>query len=157
MYFSITVYNKPSIKTLQSHGIINDIGPHWYNLGIALLDEDQLAQLQIIRCNHDNETGRCIDLFIYWLQSHPKATWYDLVEKLKSNGVELNTVAEKVEGIFPGLFIKHKLFCTCILQPHSILLLVMPQLSCNCDIEFHDNCGYAYCGYEVSNVHLNVT
>ena len=31
----------------------------------------------------------------------------------------------------------------------------MPQLSCNCDIEFHDNCGYAYyCGYELSK---NVT
>ena len=107
IYFSITVYNKISIKELQSHDIITDIGPHWYNLGIALLDEDQIPQLRIIRRDHDNETGRCIDLFIYWLQTHPKATWHDLVENLKSKGVELNNVAEKVEGIFPGLFIKH--------------------------------------------------
>ena len=98
----MTVYDKPSIKALQSHGIISDIGPHWYILGIALLDEDQFPQLQIINHHHNDETRCCIDLFIYWLRSHPKATWYDLVEKLKSKGVELNTVAAKLEGICTG-------------------------------------------------------
>ena len=107
IYFSITVYNKPSIKILQSHGIITDIGTQWYKLGIALLDEDQISQLEIIRRNHDDVTGRCTNLFIYWLQAYPKATWHDLVKNLKSKGVDLNSVAANVEEIFPGLFIKH--------------------------------------------------
>ena len=105
--YIFTVYSRPSIKALQSHGIINDIGPHWYNLGIALLDEKDFSQLQIISSNHNNETRCCTELFIYWLERHPEATWHNVVENLKSDGVGLNTVAAKVERIFPGLFIKH--------------------------------------------------
>ena len=105
--YIFTVYSRPSIKALQHHGIINDIGPHWYILGIALLDEKDFSQLQIISSNHNDEIRCCTQLFIYWLEHHPEATWHDLVESLKSDGVGLNYVAEEVERIFGGLFIKH--------------------------------------------------
>ena len=109
MCFSITVHNIISIKKLQSHHIITEIGPHWYKLGIVLLDEDQLSQLAIIRANHNDETRCCVDLFTYWAQTHSKgATWCKLVEALRSRGVELNDVAAKVKGLFLGLFIKHE-------------------------------------------------
>ena len=42
---------------------------------------------------------------MYWLQINPYANWDQLVEALKSEGVELNAVATTVERLFPGLSI----------------------------------------------------
>ena len=95
---SITVYSKPTIKVLQSAKIISAIGPKWYELGIALLDEDQLMQLKTIKSNNNNEVARCCtEMLMYWLETDSNATWNDLVEALKSPGVELNSVATMVE------------------------------------------------------------
>ena len=96
--------SKPTIKVLQSAKIIAAIGPKWYELGISLLDDDQLTQLEIIKSNDSEATRRCAAMLIYWLQSHSTATWYDLVEALKAPGVELNNVATMVEALFPGVF-----------------------------------------------------
>jgi len=98
------VYSEPNIKLLQSSKIITAIGPKWYELGIALLDNDQLIQLESIKANHNEATRCCTAMFIYWLQSHSKATWYQLAEALKTSGVELNNVASMVEALCTGLF-----------------------------------------------------
>ena len=105
--FSTTVYSKPTIKVLQNSKIIAAIGPKWYELGIELLDDDKVTHLEIIKTNDSEVTRRCTAMFIYWLQSHSNATWYQLVEALKTSGVELNNVATMVEALFTGLFIKH--------------------------------------------------
>ena len=36
-------------------------------------------------------------MLMYWLETDSNATWNDLVEALKSPGVELNSVATMVE------------------------------------------------------------
>ena len=105
-FLSTTVTSKPTIKALQSSKIITVIGPKWYELGIALLDDDQLTQLEIIKINDSEVTRRCTVMLIYWLQSHSTATWHDLVEALKAPGVELNNVATMVEALFPGTYHK---------------------------------------------------
>ena len=87
---------------LQTSKIITAIGSKWYELGIALLDNDQLPYLESIGTKHSETTRCCTAMFIYWLQSHSNATWHDLVEALKSPGVELNNVAAMVEALFPG-------------------------------------------------------
>ena len=97
--FSITVHSKPNIKDLQSYKIISAIGPKWHELGIALLDNDQLRQLKVIETNNNEVTRRCTEMLMYWLESHCTATWYDLVKALKDPGVELNNVATTVEFI----------------------------------------------------------
>ena len=101
-----------NIKELQSSGITTETAPKWYELGIALLDDDQSTQLQIINSSYTEATRRCTEMFIYWLQSHPYATWYQLIDALKSQGVELNNVARMVEMFILGLFIEHALLCT---------------------------------------------
>ena len=95
--FSITVYSKPTIKVLQSSKIISAIGTKWYELGIALLDDDKAEQLEIIEGNNSEITRRCTAMLKYWLETHSNATWNDLVEALKSPGVELNNVATMAE------------------------------------------------------------
>ena len=106
--FSYIVYQKPSIKELQSHRIIIDIGTKWYELGIALLRDDQFNKLGIINSEHKEVTRCCTEMFIYWLETHSNATWYQLTEALRSPGVELNNVAAKVETSFPGVLIMHE-------------------------------------------------
>ena len=104
--YSFTVHSKPTIKLLQSSKIITAIGPKWYELGIELLDDDQLTQLESIKANH-NETNRCCTaMFIYWLQSHSTATWHQLIGALKASGVELNNVATMIEALLHGAFIR---------------------------------------------------
>ena len=103
MYFySTTVHSKPTIKVLQNSKVIATIGPRWYELGIELLDDDKVTHLENIRANHNEATRCCTAMFMYWLQSHSNATWHQLIEALKSPGVELNNVATTVEALFPG-------------------------------------------------------
>ena len=100
--FCTAVYSKPTIKVLLNSKIISAIGPKWYELGILLLDDDQLRQLKVIETNNSEVTRRCTEMLMYWLESHSRATWHDLVEALKAPGVELNNVATMVEEIFVG-------------------------------------------------------
>ena len=123
--FSYIVYQTPSIKELQSHRIIIDIGPQWYRLGIALLRADQLNNLEIIKSDHKEAIDCCTEMFIYWLKTHSNATWYQLAEALRSPGVELNSVAAKVEASFPGLLIMHE----ALIQFVITVILYIPYLS----------------------------
>ena len=91
------MYSKPTVKVLLSSKIISAIGPKWYELGITLLDDDQLTQLKTIKSDNNEVNRCCIEMLMYWLESHSNATWNDLVEALKAPGVELNNVATMVE------------------------------------------------------------
>ena len=93
---------RPTLRELQNARIITNVSSNWYQLGIQLLDDHQVPQLEIIRANNDNVTGCCTALFGYWLQTHPNASWYELVAALRAPGVELNDVAASVERTFPG-------------------------------------------------------
>ena len=100
--FSTIVNSKPTIKCLQRSKIITTIGSKWYELGIALLDEDQFGRLDIIKTNDSEVTRRCTALLNFWLQSHSTATWKDLIDALASPGVELHDVVAIIKRLFPG-------------------------------------------------------
>jgi len=98
--------NKPSIKLLQRAKVIIDVSAKWYELGIALLEERKLGQLEIIMANkNSNVTACCYAMFNYWIKTQPEASWHQLVEALREPGVELHNVAATVKEIFIGLCI----------------------------------------------------
>ena len=89
---------KPSKKRIFR--IINDVAPRWYELGIELFDEkdEYEAKLDLIKTNHQNNNEECCkEMFLYWLKTHPKATWQQLLDSLKSSTVQLGTVAAKIK------------------------------------------------------------
>ena len=94
--------SRPTLRNLLKAQIITSVSSKWYRLGIHLLDDHQAPHLEIIRANNDDVTERCFALFGYWLQTHPDASWYELVTALRAPGVELNEVAASVERTFPS-------------------------------------------------------
>lgn len=88
------------MKQLQKLGVIASVATKWYELGVELLDDDQTNQLDIIKENYSDITKRCYDMFKYWLNSHPTASWHKLVNALKQRGIEKNTVADSLERSF---------------------------------------------------------
>ena len=82
---------------MQKTKIITAVGSKWYELGIELLDEDQLTQLDIIKTNNNEVTRCCAEMFLFWLRSHSTGTWQELIKALKAPGVELNDVAAILE------------------------------------------------------------
>jgi len=103
-FFKIEDDSRPTLKKLLKAQIITNVSSKWYWLGIHLLDENQAPHLETIRANNDDVTERCFALFGYWLQTHPDASWYELVVALRAPGVELNELAASVEKTFHGRY-----------------------------------------------------
>ena len=75
--------------------------PRWYELGIQLLREDQEPHLDVIKSDYGNDNKRCcVQMFWYWLQTNPKASWIQLLDALRSPVLELHTVAANIEVMF---------------------------------------------------------
>ena len=57
----------------------------------------------MIKAEHGSDKQKCCWAMLqYWMGTHPKATWHDLVIALKSPGVELTAVASAIEKKFTG-------------------------------------------------------
>ena len=119
MFLTIIGNTKPTAKELQDNKIFIDAAPKWFDLGIKLLDNKQLTQLKNIRSDYNDTTVCCREMLLYWLESHTYATWDQLVDALKSPGVELNNVASMVEK-FLGLFSEHGLCTMYITLLHTL-------------------------------------
>jgi len=83
--------------------VISAVSSKWYELGVELLDDHQLGQLDIIQINYDGVTRRCRAMLRCWLDTHCEATWDQLVTTLRSPAVSLNDVAATVEEQFTGM------------------------------------------------------
>ena len=92
----------PTAQQLLSF-VIPHVAQKWYEIGVMLLAEKQKSQLEHIRYDHCSDIKRCCsEMFDYWRRSHPQCNWCELVEALKSPGVELHAFAEKIENKFAG-------------------------------------------------------
>lgn len=70
---------------------------------MELLDPVDECKLDEIQSNKGGSVGDCCDdMLRLWLQKQPYATWNQLIEALKSPGVELFDVAAKIEGMLNG-------------------------------------------------------
>ena len=109
-FFSTTVYSRPTIK--EMHEFIPDIAHKWYELGIELLDQDGLFQLDVIKCNHPNDISRCcMAMLLRWLEKNPNVTWHQLVLAVKKLG--MNSVSARINALFCGMFIKCTVLLSC--------------------------------------------
>ena len=78
-----------------------DMATNWYELGAILLEEKQEAQLEVIDSTHGSNVRKCCAAMLrYWIDKHPKASWHQLVTALRSPGVDLDSVASKIEKHF---------------------------------------------------------
>ena len=94
--------SKPSKKKLLDH-VVAHVTPHWYDLGITLLKEEQESHLDVIESSHgDNKKECCKKMFWYWLSTNTSATWQQLIEALRSPAVELPVVAADLEKMLTG-------------------------------------------------------
>ena len=101
VFLYVLVDSKPSKKKLLE--IIPHVAPHWYEIGIQLLNEDQESHLDVIKANHGHDKiTSCTEMFWLWLKSHPNASWHELIESLRSPAVQLHCVAADVEKVFIG-------------------------------------------------------
>ena len=102
MYINFTGSSKPTLKKLQKSRVIAAASSRWYQLGIELLDDDRVTQLEVIKKNNDDVTERCTALFSYWLRTHPSSTWGQLVAAMREPGVDLNELAASMEESYSG-------------------------------------------------------
>ena len=95
--------SRPSKKKLLDH-VVSRVAPHWYDLGITLLNEDQESHLDVIKSNYTDKKECCKEMFWYWLSTNTSATWKQLLEALRSSGVELPVVAADLEKMLTGTY-----------------------------------------------------
>ena len=96
----------PSTKQLLPFMV--HMAPNWYEVGAMLLDVTQESQLKLIRATYGSDAKKCcLTMLQNWMDTHPEATWYQLVTALRSPGVDLTTVASDIERNFTGKICRH--------------------------------------------------
>ena len=66
--------------------------------GIELFDTNNVEELDTIEAEHPSDLSKCcIKMFNVWLKKQPTASWNQLVEALRQPGIELGTLASKIE------------------------------------------------------------
>ena len=70
----------------------------WRDLGIELLQQDAVTQLDVIKVNNVNDITKCCsEMLTLWRQQQPGASWSQLIEALRQ--VKLNTIATDIEKL----------------------------------------------------------
>ena len=70
----------------------------WHDLGIELLDYNDVGELNTIEAEHPSVLNKCCTkMFDLWLKKQPMASWNQLIEALRQPGIELGTLASKIE------------------------------------------------------------
>ena len=96
----------PSTKQLLPFMV--HMAPNWYEVGAMLLDVTQESQLKLIRATHGSDAKKCcLAMLQNWMDTHPEATWHQLVTALRSPGVDLTAVASDIERNFIGKICRH--------------------------------------------------
>ena len=68
----------------------------WHDLGIALMGQDAVIDLDTIRVDNPYNVKKCCSrMFTVWHQRTPKASWKQLIEALKE--VKLTKLASELE------------------------------------------------------------
>ena len=87
----------PSLKYLNRH-VKKPVGRKWYDLGIDLLEADDVVQLDRIQSEHSADFNTCCTkMFQLWLSKQPTASWNQLLDSLRQPGIELDHIAFKIK------------------------------------------------------------
>lgn len=83
--------------------MIPNVATKWYELGVELLDEKEECKLDIIESNCGQDVKKsCLEMFRLWRSTNPDASWWQIVEALKSPGIDLTSVAVELERKLSG-------------------------------------------------------
>jgi len=70
----------------------------WRDLGIELLGQGEISQLDVIKVNNGNDVTKCCsEILALWRQRQPSASWSQLIEALRQ--VKLNRIATEIEKL----------------------------------------------------------
>ena len=69
----------------------------WLDLGIQLLEKEDVAALLAIKSDVSECSERCSKMFNLWLERRPKASWSNLIEALKL--IHQNKLASDIVNI----------------------------------------------------------
>ena len=85
------------MKMLQRH-VIPHVATKWNELGIELFDEKDAHMLDTINPDNNKDVNKCChEMFRKWLATYDNTTWHQIVEALKSPGIQLGSVAAELE------------------------------------------------------------
>ena len=88
---------KPSLKYLNRY-VRGSVGSKWHDLGIELLDVDEVEDLDKIEAENKDDLDKCCTkMFQLWLKKQPSASWNQLIVALREPDVELHALATKIE------------------------------------------------------------
>ena len=92
-------HHRPSLKYLNRY-VRGSVGSKWHDLGIELLDPDDVEELDNIKAQYPLDLSECCKaMFQLWLRKKSNASWNQLIESLRQPGIELDTLASKVEQL----------------------------------------------------------
>ena len=102
-------HQKPSLKFLNRY-VRGSVGAKWHDLGIELLDPD-VEDLDTIEAEGSLDFNKCCTkMFRLWLKKQPTASWNQLIEALRQPGINLGTLAGKIEQMLLKPELKGQLF-----------------------------------------------
>ena len=74
------------------------VGSKWYNLGIDLLEKDDVEALNTIGSQYPTDLNTCCTkMFQLWLSKQPTASWNQLIDSLRQPSVDLPLLATNIE------------------------------------------------------------
>lgn len=87
----------------QLHWFKHDVSHAWFYLGVELLPgPDDINKLKGIKQNHPDDNDKCCsDMFDFWIQKYPSASWEDLIRALRR--INKHGVAEKIAAAYYGM------------------------------------------------------
>ena len=74
--------DQPKISELCKYVKV-EVAPQWYDLGVQLLNEEQVKKLNVMQSDHPGDSEKCCTaLFNHWLQVDTTASWDKLMMAL---------------------------------------------------------------------------
>ena len=84
--------NKPTLTSLMKYR--DNIAPYWKDLGRQLLQEKNIAKLDVIQANHNKVEDCCDEMFRHWFAVDTEANWDKLIDALVH--IDQNSLATKI-------------------------------------------------------------
>ena len=97
MFCTLPGNKRPTLKELNKL-VKKSASFKWYDLGIELLEPEDIHELDEIQKNYPRDTSMCCTkMFQLWLDKQPDASWSHLIEALKESSIEMNELANAIE------------------------------------------------------------
>ena len=95
-------HSRPTLKQLNK--LKRSISFKWHDLGIELLEPEDIRTLDEIQSNYPRDASTCCTkMFQLWLDKQPEASWEQLIKALRD--IDLNATELEQLSINEGEFI----------------------------------------------------